>query len=460
MQIFVKLLTNKTVAIEANSIAETKQKIMAKVGVPVDQQCLIYAGKPLDDDKDFAHYNILSNSSLDLVLKPCVLETESLPPFVKVSADKGFVIYNLEAGLIPNADLNHRIYRSAIMSGEKDKILCLAPSKSLPSISDMPPTGTFVVNEIIEGTMMNLFFDGSKWELATKKKIGGNNFFFRNSYGLEDEQPQKTFRQMFCDVLNLETIPFDRTFCYSFVLQHPSNHIVTAVRDPKLYLVQTYKLDGLTYQYVNPKTHPNLVEFLQLSIKFPREFVWNPLVNGDNLEPNLVQFDTSISIEEIEKIPLTHILTNPQNLYISPGLMITNQETGFRTALHNEKYLEAKVLRGNNPNLHYQYLMLRKVGKVGQFLHYFPMYKQHFNKFLEHFGMFRDRIQRLYWDVHVKKTVELAQLVDTRDRYFVEKLHFEVFLPEHKVNKKFYITKKEVEKFLDRENIMIPLANK
>jgi hypothetical protein len=62
----------------------------------------------------------------------------------------------------------------------------------------------------------------------------------------------------------------------------------------------------------------------------------------------------------------------------------------------------------------------------------------------------------LYWEVRVKKSVSVSDIHDKRDKYFVEKLHYEVFLPKHKENKMFFINKKEVEKFLDRENVMIP----
>ena len=37
------------------------------------------------------------------------------------------------------------------------------------------------------------------------------------------------------------------------------------------------------------------------------------------------------------------------------GVMITNMETGERTKIQNSVYDEVKTLRGNNPNLQYQY---------------------------------------------------------------------------------------------------------
>ena len=386
--------------------------------------------------------------------------TEPIPKFVKVKhvqygnkdTKYHYSIYNLENEFIANADLQNRIYRSAILSSE-NKILALAPSKSLPDVIHLPGN-KFLVNEIIEGTMMNMFWDpnSESWEISTKKNIGGNYFFFRNSYDSELEEPeQKTFRQMFEEVFPLNNLPFDKSYSYSFVLQHPCNHIVVTVENPALYLVMTYKIgEDNTYAYVNPKSHPNYEDFLKMGIKFSRDFVLTP---GKTLEQ---QFENSTNYV-LDQIPnLEEALSNPLNEYTNVGIMVTDQETGLRKAYHNNKYLEVKSLRGNNPNLHYQFLMLRKIGKVSEFLRYFPLYRKHFNKFLSHFTLFSERIHKLYWEVRVKKSVSLSDIHDKHDKYFVEKLHYEVFLPKHKENKKFFINKKEVEKFLDRENVMIP----
>jgi hypothetical protein len=336
------------------------------------------------------------------------------------------------------------IYRSAIIGA--NKLLCLAPSKSVSLdelLENSDDNTLFKVEEIVEGTMINLFWDERiGWEIATKKGVSGNYFYFRNQYQGNGEQ--KTFRQMFLDAFtqkpnvlaDLELLAYlDKTCCYTFVLQHPLNHIVLNVKEPTVYLVYMHKLaEPMSYSYAPVNCEEMNTYFLNAGVKFP--------VNCDN------HFNKSLFATKY--IELSTRATK------APGYMITDFKTGLRASFENHEYTSLKTLRGNHPNMFFHYLMLRKSKEVERFINHFPQYSQLFQEFNTRFSDYVSMIYQLYVDVFITKTKDIKTIEDKKALFFINRIHYSIYLPSLKMTK-MKITRQIVEAFLDSKDYMMPI---
>jgi len=338
-----------------------------------------------------------------------------------------YKILNYDDNIVCDNDIELGQYRSIIVNPENNQLLCFTPPKSLttdyfktiyPNVYADAKESPIFVNEIIEGTMITLFYDPriESWEIASKSAIGGNYWFYRTQYNVhveDKEVAQPTFRKMFLDALRacdmqdindlVQLQDFSKEYCYNFILQHPSNHIVLHVIAPVLYLVSVFHLKGSVATSIPAPIYEEWNCFMGLNglIAFPRRF-------------------EDMSYDELET---TYCSANsPHNMV---GLMITNLKTCMRTCIENKTYNEVRELRGNNPNLQYQYLCLLKIGKVMDFLRYFPQYKQLFYRFYKQVQEFVTNVHQSYMSYYIQKTGAMIS-----KKYFpiIYKLHHNIYL--------------------------------
>ena len=73
MQLFVETPTGKSITLvvqASDTVRNVKDKIQDEEGIPFDQQCLLLAGKLLENERALKTYNIQNKSTLHLLLRP------------------------------------------------------------------------------------------------------------------------------------------------------------------------------------------------------------------------------------------------------------------------------------------------------------------------------------------------------------------------------------------------------
>lgn len=187
--------------------------------------------------------------------------------------------------------------------------------------------------ESIDGTLINVYYHNDKWNYSTKGMIDADTSrWFSN----------KSFKSLFMESINdskLDIDSLDTNFCYSFILNHPLNRIVTFYDKPCIVHICTR--DIKTLKSVN----------IDLGVQ----------------KPNNIKID---SWDDFEK-KITSLTYNEE------GIMIFNHTTNERCKIKGKTYLEVKELIGNHKDLQLRILSLGKeAGKIQDYLMYYPEHRK------------------------------------------------------------------------------------
>ena len=305
------------------------------------------------------------------------------------------------------------LFRSIIVD-EKGDILSYAPQKSLKFdiFSQTNQYDKCYIQHFPEGTMINVFFDKhtDDWEISTRSSIGAKCNF--------NMDIRITYRYMFLEAMNHSGLEFDhldKTFCYSFVLQHPKNRIVVPISQPAIILTNKYKIENNIVYTNNDITIPRISKLTMYNI------------NDETMSKSLNY--TGSSWNDITE----HFFSS--NLpYQLQGIVLYNIK-GERAKIRNKNYEEVKHLRGNSPKLQYQYYNLRQQGLVRDFLKYYPEHKQEFSDFRRDLHKYTSQLYQNYINCFIKKQKSL------KDYPYQFKTHMyklqELYINELKLDGKF-----------------------
>lgn len=267
------------------------------------------------------------------------------------------------------------LFRSIVV--KDGKVVSFAPPKSVPldMLKDEEPLR---FEPYVEGTMVNLYFDGVEWELATRSSIGAKTNFYKGS---------KSFRYQFLDAMNSCGFQFDdldKSLVYSFVVQHPENRIVVPVKEPTLYLCAVYKV-----------LENNDVEEIPLT-----------QTTIEDTNKKLIILEPYNDIDTIEQAK--DVYSNQETTPFSVMGVVVRQGN-LRSKLRNPNYEYVRQMRGNQPKSQYVYLNLRKNGMVREFLKYYPEYVKEFARYREQLHVFTYNLHSNYVACFVKKMLPIEK---------------------------------------------------
>jgi hypothetical protein len=216
----------------------------------------------------------------------------------------------------------------------------------------------------------------------------------------------------------------DNKYSYSFVVQHPDNRIVVPFKKPQLYLVAVYAIvNDNNIVTVDVHDSQQFKEFFSsTSVLFPQIYSFNKY---SDLIEKYASMNTSYDIV---------------------GVVLHNKVTGERSKIRNPVYEQVRNLRGNQPKLQYQYLCLRKEGKVGDFLKYYPENKKEFSGFRNQVHLFTNTLFSNYISCYIKKERPLKEFSD-QYRTHMFNIH-QKFINELR-ELKLFITNTVVQKYVN-----------
>ena len=214
--------------------------------------------------------------------------------------------------------------RGVILEKDTNNIVCYTFNRSVDFINDLtylnnkfPFNDKTVVQESIDGTQIKLFYYGDKWCVATTRTIDAYSTRFSS---------RRTFGEMFDEALalsnlNLETL--NKRKCYSFVLCHPDNRIITKYEKAELVHVFTRDLDTLEVDLS-----------YDIGVRKPQ----------------------TLEYQGYEKL-----LEDANNLeYYKEGFVLhSSDEQNKMMKIKSKNYLKCCRMRGNNNNILFHYLELR-----------------------------------------------------------------------------------------------------
>ena len=256
--------------------------------------------------------------------------------------------------------------RGVVINTKSNKIVCIPPVKSTELKDDFESYLKYEeIQELIDGTMINLFHINNEWIISTRSEIGGHNRW----------NQKKTFRQMFDECSKLDYDDLVKTNCYSFVMRHIENRNISKITKNELYLVEMYDLEN-EIERVSRVNYPD--DILSCSNLF------TPYIIGE-----IANFSGQC------------------NFSIKGYTIKINSE---RYNIINPNYTKVENLNANSPNDLMNYIELRKNGNLKEYLIFYPEKSEIFKLYRNQIHELSNELYSNYKDVFIFKSKDKKEI--------------------------------------------------
>lgn len=290
-----------------------------------------------------------------------------------------------------------RYCRGAIINTKTNNLISIPPVKSVKKddINLNDYDDNYIFEPLIDGTMINMFYHDDKWMISTRSSIGAMNSW--------DEKIR--FCELFESVRGKEWYNnLDKTKCYSFVLQHTKNRIVSKIMENNIILVEVYDMKDDNIRRLTP----NEIEALN---------------NDEKLNTNILM------IKENAKEYFNNDL-----FYSIKGFTI--KKGSERIKWINPNYEYVSNLKTNFNNKFLSYINLRQEWKLSEYLKYFPEERHKYEIYRERYNIIKNKLYESYVSVNITKDKKLND-IDYVLRPLVYEIHGYYLKTKHKINMQY-----------------------
>uniref|UniRef100_A0A6C0CY86 Uncharacterized protein n=1 Tax=viral metagenome TaxID=1070528 RepID=A0A6C0CY86_9ZZZZ len=288
--------------------------------------------------------------------------------------------------------------KGAIYNCETNNFVCIPPKNS-ELYNNQPLSKSVIIQDLIDGTMVNMFYVNDKWNISTRSDIGCNN-----------KWSDKSFIKMINDICDINTITnvLNKNYSYSFVLRHKSNKCVSNIEFNSLVLVDIFDLSDNMY-VTDMNAHFNI-----------------------NVPFYIINHYAYTNIERLMKLKCNHDWK---------GFIIKNNNIRYKYI--NPEYKKAKDITINSNNLLYTYFSCKHDNTIMKYLKIYPENKKDFDNYRDLFNIMVNEVYDNYVKFKIKKTIKFND-IPFHLKPLINNIHDQYIIKNKRISIKFisnYITK-------------------